>query len=108
MIRSGQGGPVNIGSYSTVAIGPGSSVTINTEEYIHHLEEIERAIEEAPSETLSDAAKREALDIVSGTFKDVAKGKVKEVAEAITQLGIRSIPFITNTPAYQFLTNPPQ
>jgi len=97
--------PISIGPNSTVAIGPGSSVTINTEEYIGHLEEIEQAIKEAPPETLTDAAKREALDIVSGTFKDVAKGKAKEVAEAIIQLGIKAGPAIVNTPAYEFFKN---
>ncbi len=99
---------MNIGSNSMVAIGPGSSVTINTDEYIQHLQEIQQAIQEAPPETLTGTAKREALEALNGTIRDAAKGKVKEVAEAITQLGIRSIPFTTNTPAYQFLTNPPQ
>ena len=92
---------------------PGSLVavdgsSINIQEYIHHLEEIERAIEEAPPETLTDAAKREALEALNGTIRDAANGMAKEVAAAVIQLGIRSIPSIINTPAYQFLTNPPQ
>ena len=96
----------NIGPNSMWALG-GSSFTINREEYNGHLEEIERAIQEAPPGTLTETAKREALDIVSGTFKDVAKGKAKEVAEAILQLGMKAGPSIVNTQAYQFLTNPP-
>ena len=104
MIRQGLGGPVTIGSHAMVALG-GSSFIINTEEYIVHLEEIERAIKEAPPETLSDAAKREALEIVSGTFKDVAMGKAKEVAEAIVQLGIKLGPSVVNTQAHEFFKN---
>lgn len=99
--------PINIGSSSTVAIGPGSSITINTEEYIQHLEEIEQAIKEAPPQDLTETARREALDIVNGTFKDVAKGKAKEVTEAIIQLGIRIGPSLVNTPAYEFFKNLP-
>jgi hypothetical protein len=95
-------GLVNIGSGSLVAIG-GSS--INLQEYIGHLEEIEEAIKEAPPETLAEAAKREALDTVSGAVKDVAKGKVKEAVEAVCRLGVEAVPHIVNTGAYQFFKN---
>jgi uncharacterized protein YjbI with pentapeptide repeats len=89
---------------------PGSLVaidgsSINIEEYIHHLEEIEKAIEDIPPETLTEIAKRTALDIVSGALKDLAKGKVKEAAERIYQLGLQVVPSIVNTPAYEVFKN---
>lgn len=89
---------------------PGSFVandgsTINIQEYIGHLEEIEQVVKDASPETLGEAAKREALDTVSGAFKDMAKGKVKEAAEAVVRLGLEAAPHIVNTGAYLFFKN---
>jgi len=53
---------------------------------------------DAPVETLPEAARRNALDSVAGTFKDLAQGKVKEAAERITQLGIDAV---TRTPGFE-------
>ena len=48
---------------------------MNISEYIHHLEEIERAFEEAPLGTFTDQTKQHVKDVISGAVKDVAKGK---------------------------------
>ena len=106
LIQHGIGGPVTIGSGSNVALGSGASLTINTDEYIHHLEEIEQAIKDAPPESFIQTTKQEALDTVSGAVKDVAKGKMKEAAEAVTRLGIKLGPGLA-TNAFQFFQNLP-
>ena len=100
--------PINIGSNSTVAIGAGSSVTINTEEYIQHLQEIQKAIQDAPAESLPESVKQEALEAINGTIRDAAVGNIKEATEAVIQLGIKAGPAILNTPAYEFFKNLPQ
>lgn len=86
---------------------PGSFVTndgssINIEQYVNHLEKIERDIKEASQENLSDTLKRTALDIVGETLKDVAKGQVKGAAQKIVELGKDIVPFIVDTAAYGF------
>lgn len=86
---------------------PGSFVandgsSINIEQYVNHLENIERDIKEAPQEKLSDTVKRTALDIVGEALKDVAKGQVKEAAKQIVKLGKDIVPFIIDTAAYGF------
>jgi len=99
IIKHGLAGPINIGSGSMVAIG-GSS--INLQEYIGHLHEIQEAIENAPPETFTQATKREAQAAVRKAISDVVGGKVKEAAEAVCRLGVEAVPHIVNTAAYQF------
>jgi hypothetical protein len=94
--------PINIGSGSMVAIG-GSS--INLQEYIGHLNEIQEAIENAPPETFTQATKKEAQAAVRKAISDVVGGKVKEAAEAVCRLGVEAVPHIVNTGAYQFFKN---
>jgi hypothetical protein len=94
--------PINIGSGSMVAIG-GSS--INLQEYIGHLHEIQEAIENAPPETFTQATKKEAQAAVRKAISDVVGGKVKEAVEAVCRLGVETVPHIVNTGAYQFFKN---
>lgn len=86
---------------------PGSFVandgsSINIEQYVNHLEKIEKDIKEAPQEKVSETVKRTALDIVGEALKDVAKGQVKEAAKEIVKLGKDIVPFIVDTTAYGF------
>ena len=89
---------------------PGSYVavdgsTIDLSQHIHHVEDIRRAVEKAPPATFGKIAKDTALDIVGGALKDIAKGRVKDAAKAIVDLGVELGPAVLNTSAYSFFTH---
>ena len=82
------------GYVKQIVAGPGSIVatdgsTINIEQHIHNVIELQKAIAQEPEDSTNflRVAKKKALDIVGGAFEDIAKGKVKEAAKDIYELG---------------------
>jgi tetratricopeptide (TPR) repeat protein len=69
--------------------------SINIEQSLNHLEELEKAIEAAPAQTFSEIVKQEAKKIVGDAIRDVAKGQVKEAAEKVVTLSTKLGPIVT-------------
>jgi len=89
------------GRDATVAM---DSATINIEQHIHNVLDLQRAIADEPEKSKSFAkiAKKTALDIIGEAIKDIAKGQVKEAAKQIIELGKDLGPIIIKTAAYGF------
>lgn len=93
-----------------IAAEPGSLVTadgssITVEHYIQYIEDIRRAVEDAPPENLPDQARRTALDSLSGALKDVVRGETEAAVNKIHELGNGPAPFIASNPAYEFFVS---
>ena len=81
--------------------------TINIQEYIGHLEEIEQAIKDAPPETFIETTKQETLDALNGEIRDFGKNKVKEAVEVASRLASKIGPHLANPSLFQFLKDIP-
>ena len=88
---------------STVAIATDGS-TINIEQHIHYVTEIQKAIAKEPEKSKSflKIAKEKALDIVGEALEDIAKGELKKAAKDIYELGKLVGPLIAQTTAYAY------
>jgi len=69
--------------------------------------ELRKAIEQEPKDSKSFAkvAKDEALGILDGALKDIAKEQVKKAAKIIIEMGKDLGPIIAKTAAYAFFSN---
>jgi hypothetical protein len=92
-----------------ITAGPGAIVatdgsTVNIQQHIHNVLELQKAIADEPDESKSFAkvAKKTALDIIGEAIKDIAKGQVKEAAKEIIELGKDLGPIVAKTAAYAF------
>ena len=97
------------GDFKLISAGPGAIVatdgsTINIQQHIHNVIELQKAIADEPeeSESFAKVAKKTALEIVGGAIKDIAKGHVKEAAKQIIELGKDLGPIVARTAAYAF------
>lgn len=86
---------------------PGSYVanngsTINIQQHFGYALELHRMILDAPKETISETARKTALNLVGDAMKDIAKGQVKEAAKQIVELGKDVLPLVAQTAAYGF------
>jgi len=97
-----------------ITAGPGAIVatdgsTINIQQHIHNVLELQKAIAQEPenSKTFTKVAKNKALDIIGKVLEDIAKGEVKEAAKQIIELGKDLGPlFVRMAPvAYEFFKN---
>jgi len=77
------------------------NATINIDQHVTNLRDTVAALPE-DSPAFGKKAKKAALDIIGGVMKDVAKGKVRDAAEQIIELGKDLGPVIVNTAAYGF------
>jgi uncharacterized protein YjbI with pentapeptide repeats len=92
-----------------ITAGPGAIVatdgsTVNIQQHIHNVLELQKAIAKEPAEskTFAKIAKNKALDIIGKVLEDIAKGQVKEAAKRIIELGKDLGPIIAKTAAYAF------
>jgi uncharacterized protein YjbI with pentapeptide repeats len=92
-----------------ITAGPGAIVatdgsTVNIQQHIHNVLELQKAIAKEPAEskTFAKIVKNKALDIIGKVLEDIAKGQVKEAAKRIIELGKDLGPIIAKTAAYAF------
>lgn len=81
------------------------NATVNIEQHISYVMELQKAITARPEddrETFGKVAKQTALDIVGEATKDIAKGQIKKAAREIVKLGAELGPVITKTGAIAF------
>jgi hypothetical protein len=92
-----------------ITAGPGAIVatdgsTVNIQQHIHNVIELQKAIAQEPGEskTFAKIGKNKALDIIGKVLEDIAKGQVKEAAKQIIELGKDLGPIVAKTAAYAF------
>jgi len=103
-----EGTPMNVTIQNLNFIAPNGNATINIDqhtEYRTYLANLLDTVGAQPedSSTFAKVAKKMALDIIGGALKDVAKGRVKEAAKQIYELGKDLGPVVVNTAAYAFV-----